>query len=144
MADLSGVLSLIAAYPVHIVTFLGCLLLLKLVIPKRKRRPKHITVPSESTAKKKTLTQDEKQRLAQMINENRWSYRKRHAEIDERNNYMIFATITLIGLSLLFVFGLFNEPLQKYFLALVLLFIVGVILMKVYKIFMIYWKRKKV
>lgn len=144
MADLSGVLSLIAAYPVHIVTFLGCLLLLKLVIPKRKRHHKHISVSSESTAKKTALTQDEKRRLAEKINENRWGYRKRHAEMDENNNFMIFATIILIGLSLLFMFGLIKQQFQKYFLALILLFIVGVILMKVYKYFMIYRKRKKV
>lgn len=144
MSDLIGVLSLITVYPVHLVTFLGCILLLALVIPKPRRRRKYMSISSDSNAKKKSLTSDEKRLLAEKINENRMSYLKRHAEIDENNNYMIFATIILIGLSLMFMFGLIKEQFQKYFFALLLIFLIGVILMKFYKYFMIYWKRRKV
>lgn len=144
MADLYGIMALIAVYPVHLVTFLGCILLLALVIPKRKRQRKYFTISSESTLKKKSLTQEEKRLLAEKINENRIGYRKRHSEIDENNTYMIFAAIILIGLSLMFMFGLIREQFQKYFFALLFLFVIGVILMKFYKYFMIYWKRRKV
>lgn len=145
MSDLYGVISLIAVYPVHLVTFLGCILLLALVIPKRRRRRKHSYISSDSTAKKKSLTQEEKRLIAEKINENRMSYlKKKQAEIDENNTFMIFATIILIGLSLSFMFGLIRPQFQKYFLALLLLFVIGVVSMKIYKYFMIYWNRRKV
>ncbi len=144
MSDLYGVASLISVYPVHLVTFLGCILLLTLVTPKRKRRRKHFSISSESNARKKSFTQEEKQLIAEKINENRMSYIKRHAEIDENSTYMIFASITLIGLSLLFMFGLIREQFQKYFLVLLLLFVIGVLLMKLYKFLILYWKRRKV
>ena len=64
MSDLQGVLEVIAAYPVHILTFLGCILLLVLVWPKRKRKHKHLSVSTKSTAEKKEFTQTEKHLLA--------------------------------------------------------------------------------
>jgi len=37
MYDLKGVIAVIAAYPVHLMTFVGCVLLFWLVLPRRRR-----------------------------------------------------------------------------------------------------------
>lgn len=143
MADLPGVLSVIAAYPVHILTFLGCILLLVLVWPKRKRQHKHFQVSTKSTAEKKEFTQTEKHALAEKINESRIRNLKKSSAIDENTNYMIFATIILIMLSLAFIVGAIIPEFRKFFFAFILLFIIGVILIKIHKYLLNLWNRKK-
>lgn len=114
MNDLQGVLEVIAAYPVHILTFVGCILLLVLVWPKRKRQRKHLSISPESSAKKAEFTQSEKQLLAEKINQNRMSSLKKSSAITENSNFMIFGTIILIALTLLFIVGMIIMKFQKY------------------------------
>lgn len=142
MSDLDGVLSVIAAYPVHILTFAGCILLLVLVLPKRKRQHKYLSISPASSAKKAELSKDEKQQLAEKINENRMRNIQKSAAIDENANFMIFATIILILLSLAFIVGAIIPDYRKYLFALIPLYIVGVILLKLYKYLVKIWSRK--
>ena len=114
MNDLQGVLELIAAYPVHILTFVGCILLLVLVLPKRRRKHKHLSISPESSAKKTEFTQSEKHLLAEKINENRMSSLKKSSAVTENSNFMIFGTIILIALTLLFIVGMILMKFQKY------------------------------
>lgn len=116
MNDLQGVLEVIAAYPVHILTFLGCILLLVLVIPKRKRRREreHMSVSPQSSAKKTELTQSERHLLVEKINQNRISSLKKSSAVNENSKLMIVATIILIALTLLFIVGMFIMKFQKY------------------------------
>lgn len=143
MSDLGGVLSVIAAYPVHILTFFGCILLLILVLPKRKRKHKHLSISSESSAKKIDFTQNEKQLLAEKINENRMRNIEKSSAIDENSNFMIFAAVILILLSLAFIVGAIIPDYRKYFFALIPLYIIGVILLKLYKYLVKIWSRKR-
>ena len=114
MNDLQGVLEVIAAYPVHILTFFGCILLLILVIPKRKRQTKHLSISPESAAKKAEFTQSEKHLLAEKINESRMSNLKKTSTISVNSKFMIFGTIILISLTILFVLGMILLKFQKY------------------------------
>lgn len=114
MADLYGVLELISTYPVHILTFVGCILLLVLVLPKRKRLREHLSISPESAAKKTVFTQSEKNLLAEKINENRMSSLKKSSTVTENSNFMIFGTIILIALTLLFILGMIMMKFQKY------------------------------
>ncbi len=143
MADLYGVLELISTYPVHIMTFVGCLLLLGLVLPKRKRRYKHLSISPKTTAEKREFTQQEKHLIVEKINENRMNNLKKTSAIDENSNYMIYATIILIALSILFFVGILVADVRKHFLILLFLFIIGVILMKLRKYIINLWHRKK-
>lgn len=114
MNDLDGVLSVIAAYPVHILTFFGTILLLILVIPKRKRLIKHLSISPESAAKKAEFTQSEKHLLAEKINESRMSNLKKTSATSENSKFMIFGTIILIALVIIFVLGMFLLKFQQY------------------------------
>lgn len=114
MNDLYGVLTVIAAYPVHILTFVGCILLLVLVLPKRMRKGKHFSISPESSAKKTEFTQSEKHLLAEKINENRMSNLKKTSTSSENAKFMIFGAIVLIGLTILFVLGMILLKFQKY------------------------------
>ncbi len=60
MYDLEGVIAVIAAYPVHIMSFVGSILLLGLVLPKRRRQRKQPLISTEPLVEKKGLTQSEK------------------------------------------------------------------------------------
>lgn len=143
MNDLQGVLEVILAYPVHIMTFAGCILLFVLVLPKRKRKRKHLSISPESSAKKTEFTQSEKQLLAEKINENRMNSLKKSAAIHENSNYMIFATIILIMLSLAFIVGAIIPEYRKFFFVFILLFIIGVILMKIRRYLLNLWNRRR-
>ena len=143
MSDLSGVLEVMAAYPVHIMTFAGCILLLWLVLPRKKRRHKNLVISPKSVAEKKEFTQNEKLILAEKIKESRRRNIQKSSAIDENSNYMIFATIILILLSLAFILGGIIPEYQIFFFTFILLFIIGVILMKIRKHLVRIWSRKK-
>lgn len=114
MYDLQGVLELLVAYPVHILTFLGCILLLVLVWPKHRKKGKYTPISSESTAKKQDLTQSEKHQLVDKINENRMSGLKKSAAIGQDSKFMVFTTIVLIVLTLIFIVGMIMMKFHKY------------------------------
>ncbi|MCG9127337.1 hypothetical protein JT359_07005 [Candidatus Poribacteria bacterium] len=114
MYDLDGLLTVIAAYPVHILTFLGCILLLTLVWPKYRKKRKYTPIPSESTAIKQDLTQSEKQQLVDKINENRMSGIKKSAAIGQDTKFMVFITGVLIVLTVIFIVGMIMMKFQKY------------------------------
>ena len=141
MSDLNGVFAVFAAYPVHILTFAGCILLLVLVLPKRKRQHKHLAISPESSAKKADFSKEEKQKLAEKINENRMRVIQKSAAIDENSNFMVFATIILILLSFAFIVGAIIPDYRIYFFALIPLYITGVILLKFYKYLVQIWNR---
>jgi hypothetical protein len=44
MYDLKGVIAVIVAYPVHIMSFVGSILLLGLVLPRRRRQRKQLLI----------------------------------------------------------------------------------------------------
>ena len=67
--DLQAFVGIIAAYPVHIMTLVGCVLLFFLVLPRRKRRYKPSLTLNPAAVKKKELTPDEKKILAQKVRE---------------------------------------------------------------------------
>ncbi len=114
MYDLHGVLQLLVAYPVHILTFLGCILLLVLVWPKHRKKGNYTSISSESTAKKQDLTQSEKHQLVEKINENRMSGIKKSAAIGQDSKFMVFTTVVLIVLTLIFIVGMIMMKFHKY------------------------------
>ena len=114
MYDLHGILQLLVAYPVHIFTFLGCILLLVLVWPKHRKKGKYTPISSESTAKKQDLTQSEKHQLVEKINENRMSGIKKSAAIGQDSKFMVFTTVVLIVLTLIFIVGMIMMKFHKY------------------------------
>lgn len=103
MYDLHGVSQLLLAYPVHLLTFLGCILLLVLVWPKRKRKGKHIPISSESVAKMKEFTKNEKDLLVGKINENRMSGLRKSTVIGQNFKFMVFVTIVLSALAFIYL-----------------------------------------
>lgn len=114
MKDLQGVLSVLVAYPVHILTLLGCILLFVLVYPKRRRKGKYTQISSETSAKKKDLTQSEKHQLADKINEHRLSGLKKSMAIGQDSKFMVFMTVVLIVLTLIFIVGMIMVKFRKY------------------------------
>ncbi len=106
MNDLNGVFTVIAAYPVHILTFFGCILLLILVIPKRKRQHKQLSISPDSVAKSAEYTENEKHLLAEKINENRSNNLNKSFAGSMSKIGMLFSTLGLIVLTVLFVLGM--------------------------------------
>ncbi|MCY4401845.1 MAG: hypothetical protein OXD54_04640 [Candidatus Poribacteria bacterium] len=106
MNDLYGVLTVIGAYPVHILTFFGCILLLILVIPKRKRRHKLLSIFPDSVAKSVEYTVNEKHLLAEKINESRSNNLKKSLAGSMSSKGMLFSTLGFIVLTILFVLGM--------------------------------------
>ena len=108
MYDLKGVIEVIAAYPVHIMSFVGCVLLLGLVLPRRKRRHKQLLVSNEPATQKKELTQDEKEFFIGKI-QNSGIANLEKSFAGKANP--IYTTLAMIGLVLLFfIFVLWVLP----------------------------------
>ena len=110
MYDLKGVIEVIVAYPVHIMSFVGCVLLLGLVLPKRRRDRKQMSLFAETPTDKRpgTLTQDEKRQLAERIQHNTTDNLKKSFA---GKSSPIYTTLVMIGMiSLFFVFVLFVLP----------------------------------
>ncbi len=114
MSDLGGVLAVIAAYPVHILTFFGCILLLILVIPKRKRQHKQLSISPDSVAKSAKYTENEKHLLAEKINESRSNNLKKSFAGSMSSKGILFSTLGLIALTILFVLGMILMKFQHH------------------------------
>ena len=99
MYDLKGVIEVIVAYPVHIMSFVGCVLLLGLVLPRRKGRHKQLFVSNELASEKKGLTQGEKEFLTGKI-QNSGIANLKKSFAGKANP--IYTTLAMIGLVLLF------------------------------------------
>ncbi len=63
---------------------------------------------------KKNMTDYDKRMLTEKINENRTDNLKKFSAVTENSNFMIFGTIILIALTLLFVIGMILMKFQKY------------------------------
>lgn len=67
MWDIDGVIAVLGAYPVHIMSFVGTIMLVALVIPKRRRWRNLFSNATEPHTEKRKLTQSEKETLSQKI-----------------------------------------------------------------------------
>lgn len=103
MFELKGIITVIAAYPVHIMSFVGSVLLLGLVLPRRKRRHKHLLATNEPAMKKKGLTQDEKEFLAGKIQSNGIVNLKKSFAGKANPVYTTLAMVSLVILFFIFV-----------------------------------------
>ena len=99
MYDLKGVIEVIMAYPVHIMSFVGSILLLGLVLPRRRRQQKQPQASTEPLFGKKGLTQHEKVLLTEKIRDNSTESLKR-SFAGKANP--VYVTLVMIGLVLLF------------------------------------------
>ena len=99
MWDIKGVIEVIAAYPVHIMSFVGAVLLLGLVLPRRKKQYKQLLTSDEPLREKKGLTQSEKELLAGKIQSNGIVNLKK-SFAGKANP--VHTTLAMIGLVLLF------------------------------------------
>lgn len=99
MYDLKGVIEVIMAYPVHIMSFVGSILLLGLVLPRRRRQQKQPRVSTGHLFGKKELTQREKALLTEKIRDNSTESLKK-SFAGKANP--IYVTLAMIGLILLF------------------------------------------
>ena len=99
MNDLEGVIAVIVAYPVHIMSFVGSILLLGLVLPRRRRQRKQPLISNAPLVGKKGLTQSEKAFLTGKIRDNGTESLKK-SFAGKANP--VYVTIAMIGLILLF------------------------------------------
>lgn len=99
MYDLEGVIVVIVAYPVHIMSFVGSILLLGLVLPRRRRQRKQSLISAEPLVEKKGLTQSERAFLTEKIRDNGTESLKK-SFAGKANP--VYVTLAMIGLILLF------------------------------------------
>ena len=99
MYDLKGVIEVILAYPVHIMSFVGTILLLGLVLPRRRRERKQPLISTVPLIEKKGLTQSEKILLTEKIRDNSTESLKK-SFAGKANP--VYVTLGMIGLILLF------------------------------------------
>ena len=104
MYDLQGVIAVIVAYPVHIMSFVGTLLLLGLVLPRRRRQRKQPLMSTEPPSRKQGFTQHEKAFLTGKI-------RDRNSENLQKSfagkASPVYVTLIMTGLILLFFVAVF-------------------------------------
>ena len=104
MYDLKGVIAVIVAYPVHIMSFVGSILLLGLVLPRRRRQRKQPLISTEPLIEKKGLTQSEKAVLTGKIRDSGTESLKK-SFAGKANP--VYVTLVMIGLILIFFLGVF-------------------------------------
>ncbi|MDE0465922.1 MAG: hypothetical protein OYL97_02600 [Candidatus Poribacteria bacterium] len=104
MYDLEGVIAVIVAYPVHIMSFVGSILLLGLVLPRRKRERKQPLISTEPLFEKKGLTQSERAILTGKIRDSGTESLKK-SFAGKANP--VYVTLVMIGLILIFFLGVF-------------------------------------
>ena len=108
MYDLKGVIEVILAYPVHIMSFVGCILLFGLVLPRRRKEHKQRLISTESTVEKKGLTQSEKEFLSGKIRDS-GTINLKKSFVGKANP--IYTTLVMIGLvTLFFLWVIFILP----------------------------------
>ena len=98
MYDLRGLIELVAAYPVHIMSFIGCVMLFGLVLPKRKRQQLPLT-SSESRPEKRGLTHAQKTLLVGKI-QSSGTENLRKSFAGKANP--VYVTLVMIGLVAVF------------------------------------------
>ena len=106
--ELGAIIGLIAMYPVHIMTFVGCVLLFFHVLPRKKRRRNLLSTLTERPSERKVLTQHEKSFLAEKIRDNRTENLKKSFTVRVSSRYMkymIFASSGLIVVLILWGFS---------------------------------------
>ena len=105
--QLKAIIGLTIAYPVHIMTFMGCVLLFFLVLPRRKRKHNLFSILTEQPSERKVLTQHERSFLARKIQDNRTENLESFtARVSSRYlRYMIFAPSGLIIVLILWHFS---------------------------------------
>lgn len=103
MYDLKGVIEVILAYPVHIMSFVGCILLFGLVLPRRRRQHKQPLVSTLPPVEKKGLTQHEKELLTGKIQDGGTENLKKSFVGKANPVYTTLITISLVILFFLWV-----------------------------------------
>ena len=111
---MQGVLELLMAYPVHIMTLIGCILLFVLILPKRRRHRSSPLISTEQPVVKKGLTENEKQLLAEKIRDTQTENLKKSFAGEDTARYKIFVTIGLILLTVFFVILAIKLEFRKY------------------------------
>ncbi|MCY3744543.1 MAG: hypothetical protein OXH00_26295 [Candidatus Poribacteria bacterium] len=104
MYDLKGVIAVIVAYPVHIMSFVGSILLLGLVLPRWRRQRKQPLISTEPLFGKKGLTQSEKAVLTGKIRDSGTESLKK-SFAGKANP--VYVTLVMICLILIFFLGVF-------------------------------------
>ncbi len=106
--ELEAIMGLIAMYPVHIMTFVGCVLLFFHVLPRRKRKRNLLSTLTGLPSERKVLTQHEKSLLSEKIRDSGTENLKKSftARVSSRyTKYMIFAPSGFIVIVLLWGFS---------------------------------------
>ena len=102
MYDLKGVIELIAAYPIHIMTFVGCILLFGLVLPRRRKQIQQSPIATEPLTKQKGLTQSEKELLTGKIRDS-GTVNLKKSFAGKANP--VYTTLVMIGFVAIFFLG---------------------------------------
>ena len=106
---MDGFFVVLQAYPVHIMTVVGSVMLFILILPKRKRRRNPLSAATESRTEKRKLTADEKQALAEKIRNAGTENLKKSFAGEDNTVAMVLATIALLILTFLWVLWLIHK-----------------------------------
>ena len=105
--ELGAIIGLITMYPVHIMTFVGCVLLFFQVLPRRKRRRNVLAPVTQTPSERRVLTQHEKSFLTAKIRDSGTENLQKSftARVSSRSmKYMILAPSGLIVVLILWGF----------------------------------------
>ena len=91
--ELRAIIGLIAVYPVHIMTFVGCVLLFWHVLPRRKRRRNLLSTLTGLPSERKVLTQQEKSLLVGKIRDSRTENLKKSFTARASTRYMKYMSV---------------------------------------------------
>ena len=100
---MDGFFVVLQAYPVHIMTVVGTVMLFILILPKRKRRRNQPSAATEPRTEKRKLTADEKQVLAEKIRNAGTENLKKSFAGEDKTKYKVFVTILLIAVILFWI-----------------------------------------
>ena len=106
---MDGFFVVLQAYPVHIMTVVGTVMLFILILPKRKRRRNQPSAATEPRTEKRKLTADEKQVLAEKIRNAGTENLKKSFAGEDNTVAMVLATIGLLILTFLWVLWLIHK-----------------------------------
>jgi membrane associated rhomboid family serine protease len=110
MYDLKGVIAVIVAYPVHIMSFVGSILLFGLVLPRRRRQRKQLLISTEPLTEKKGFTQSEKAFLTGKIRDNSTASLKKSFAGKANPVYITLTAIGLIVVFFLWIAWMLSDP----------------------------------
>lgn len=92
----------------------GCVIVFRILYRKWKNRIYNRTPSDVLPIQKKNMTDYDKRILADKINQSRRDNIKKSSAVTENSNFMIFGTIVLIVLTLLFVIAMILMKFEKY------------------------------